>query len=187
MIRDTLKPALLKNFRDQDRIIYFQGRITEENPFRTYDIENIPFLDVHEFTGKVPVLLVDSPILYAYILAIHTRILPHAGIEMTMKTLSKKFKVQGNVRRLIKKIRSDCTRCAMILKKRVKLEMSSHPAPRTVLTPPFYSVLIDIAYGFPRCAFKSARIRIKVYALAIVCLMSGATSILASLGGPRRS
>ena len=114
VLRDTLKPALLKNFRDQDGIIYFQGRNTEENPFRTYDIENIPFLDVHEFTGKVPVFLVDSPIRYAYILAIHTRILPHAGVEIMMKTLSKKFKVQRNVRGLIKKIISDCTRCSMI-------------------------------------------------------------------------
>ena len=92
VIRETLKPAILKNFRDQDGIIYFQGRITKENPFRTYDIENIPFLDVHDFTGKVPVLLVDSPILYTYILAIYTRILPHAGVEITMKMLSKKFR-----------------------------------------------------------------------------------------------
>ena len=182
VIRDTLKPGTLQNFRDQDGIIYFQGRITEENPFRTHDLGKIPFLDVHEFTGKVPVLLVDSPILYAYILAIHTRILPHAGVEITMKTLSKKFKVQGNVRGLIKKIRGDCTRCAMILKKTVELEMSAHPAPRTILAPPFYSVMIDIAYGFPAKAFKSARIKVKVYALVIVCLMSGATSILAMEG-----
>ena len=90
---------------------------SEENPFWTHDLEKIPFLDVHEFTGKVPVLLVDSPILYAYILAIHTRILPHAGVEIRMKTLSKKFKVQGNVKGLIKRIRGDCTRCSMILKK----------------------------------------------------------------------
>ena len=93
--------------------IYFQGLQK-----KTHDLENIPFLDVHEFTGKVPVFLVDSPILYAYILAIHTRILPHAGVEMTTKNLSKKFKVKGNVRGLIKRIRSDCSRCSMILKKK---------------------------------------------------------------------
>ena len=29
VIRDTLKPGVLQNFRDQDGIIYFQGRITE--------------------------------------------------------------------------------------------------------------------------------------------------------------
>ena len=182
VIRDTLKPDLLKRFRDQNGIIYYQGRITEENPFQIHDLEKIPFLDIHEFTGKVPVLLVDSPILYAYIMAIHTKILPHAGVEITMKTLSKKFKVQGNVRGLIKRIRSDCTRCAMILKKTVELEMSAHPAPRTILAPPFYSVMIDIAYIFPGRAFKRARTKIKVYALVIVCLMSGATSIHAMEG-----
>ena len=119
VIRDTIKPGSLKNFRDQDGIIHIFPRITEENPFRTHDLEKIPFLDVHEFTGKVPVFLVDSPILYAYILAIHTRILPHAGVEMTTKNLSKKFKVKGNVRGLIKRIRSDCSRCSMILKKKL--------------------------------------------------------------------
>ena len=70
----------------------------------------------------------------------------------------------------------------MILKKTVELKMSSHPAPRTILAPPFYSVMIDIACGLPGCAFKSARIKIKVYTLVIVCLMSGATSILAMEG-----
>ena len=63
----------------------------------------------------------------------------------------------------------------MIIKKTVELEMSSHPAPRVILAPPFYSVMIDIAYGFPGRTFKRAGTKITVYALVIVCLMSGAT------------
>ena len=42
--------------------------------------------------------------------------------------------------------------------------------------------MIDIAYGFPGVAFKNARKTIKVYALVFVCLMSGATNILALEG-----
>ena len=70
----------------------------------------------------------------------------------------------------------------MILKKTVELEMSAHPAPRTILAPPFYSVMIDMAFGLPGHVFISTRIKIKVYALVIVCLMSGATSILVMEG-----
>ena len=42
--------------------------------------------------------------------------------------------------------------------------------------------MLDIAYGFPGVAYKNARKSIKVYALVFVCLMSGATNILALEG-----
>ena len=70
----------------------------------------------------------------------------------------------------------------IILKKTVELEMSCHPEPRTILAPPFYSVMLDIAYGFPGVPYKNARKSIKVCALVFVCLMSGATNILALEG-----
>ena len=41
---------------------------------------------------------------------------------------------------------------------------------------------MDIAYGFEGRAFKRARTKIKIYALIIVCLVTGATSILALEG-----
>ena len=51
-----------------------------------------------------------------------------------------------------------------------------------MLAPPFYNIMVDIAYGFPGKAFKRARTKINIYALVIVCLMSGATNILALEG-----
>ena len=39
--------------------------------------------------------------------------------------------------------------------------------------------MLDIAYGFPGVTYKNARKTIKVYALVFVCLISGATNILA--------
>ena len=92
--------------------------------------------------------MLDSPVLYSYIMVLYNKILPHAGIETTMKEISKKFKVQGNIRGLLRKIKKDCSRCNLILKTTVELEMSIHPGPRTILAPPFYSVMLDIAYGF---------------------------------------
>ena len=60
--------------------------------------------------------------------------------------------------------------------------MSTHPGPRTILAPPFYSIMVNIAYRFAGQPFKGARETIKVYALVIVCLMSGATNIMALEG-----
>ena len=42
--------------------------------------------------------------------------------------------------------------------------------------------MLDIAYGFSGQPFKGARKTIKVYAIVIVCIMSGATSIMALEG-----
>ena len=100
-------------------MLYFHGRMTEENTYRIQDLDNVPFIDVHEFTGKVPVLLVRL-----HHGAIH-RVLPHAGIESTMKVLSKIFKAKGNVSARLKRFKANCTRCSIILKKTFEINMSS--------------------------------------------------------------
>ena len=60
--------------------------------------------------------------------------------------------------------------------------MASHPRARTIIAPPFYSSMIDIAFGFKGQPFKRSRSTIKVYALICVCLVTGATSIMAMEG-----
>ena len=46
----------------KDDILYFSGRLSEENPFRFRDLDSLPFLDSHEITGLLPVVLSDSPV-----------------------------------------------------------------------------------------------------------------------------
>ena len=113
VVKATMKPEKLKAFKEQEGILYHQGRITSKNPFRIKDLDQVPFLDIHEFPGKVPVVLVDSPVLYSLLLAIHTKIGPHAGTEITVKLISNKVKVQGNLRSLVKRVKADCTKCAL--------------------------------------------------------------------------
>ena len=60
--------------------------------------------------------------------------------------------------------------------------MSSHNEMRTVLAPPFYATMADIAYGFKGKPFKGARKELKINAIVIVCLLSGACNILAMEG-----
>ena len=46
----------------------------------------------------------------------------------------------------------------------------------------FYATMADIAYGFKGNPYKGARKELKVYAIIIVCLLSGASNILAMEG-----
>ena len=171
-----------QKYEMKEGILYFSGRLTQENPFRFRDVDDVPFLDASEIIGIVPVVLSDSPLFYAYLMAVHTKIFPHAGVVTTMKQISKKMLVLNAPKRVVAKVREDCIKCKTILKKTVELEMQKHDFPRTMIAPPFYNSMIDIAYGFQGQSFKNARKRFDVYALVVVCLLTGATSIMALEG-----
>merc|ERR1711911_92800 len=99
-----------------------------------------------------------------------------------MKEVSKKMFVPNALRKIVAKVRADCTTCRIIMRQTVELEMKKHKFPRTMLAPVFYNVMADIAYGFRGQPFKNARKRVDVYALVIVCLLTGATNIMALEG-----
>ena len=60
--------------------------------------------------------------------------------------------------------------------------MADHPESQTILAPPFYNSMMDIAFGFAGKTHKRSRISVKINALVIVCIMTGATNILALEG-----
>ena len=181
-ILSTVPKKKLKSFQLDGRILRFSGRLSEENPFRFRDLDSVPFLDAHEIVGTVPVVLADSPVFFSFLMAVHMKIVPHAGVVTTMREISKKMLVLNAPKKIIAKVRADCTRCKIIVKQTVELEMQKHKFPRTMIAPPFYNVMIDIAYGFQGQPFKNARKKVNVYALVIVCLLTGATSIIALEG-----
>ena len=117
--------------------------------------------------------------LYSYLMLIHTKTNMHAALEPTIKEIYKMMKVPKGLRRIIKKLISDCIRCRLIAKRAVELKMVKHPAARTILAPCFYSCMMDICNGFKGQAYKRSQTVIKIYELVIVCLMSGATNIMA--------
>ena len=57
--------------------------------------------------------------------------------------------------------------------------MAKHHFTKTLIAPVFYSVQIDIAYGFTAKLYNSSRKCGKIYALVLVCLHTSATNILA--------
>jgi len=174
----SLSPKQLKKYPLRDGILYFFGRLSKDNPFKFKDLDNIPFLDSHEISGPLPIMLIDSPFLYSMIMYIHCRKLPHAGVEITVKEIFKHVLVHGGVRRMIRRIKEDCTTCRILDRKTVELEMSTHHQSCTTIAPPFYNMICDVAFGFKGQAYKRARTSIKLYALVCVCMLTGATNIL---------
>ena len=182
VIQKSYNKKQLNKYFLKDGIYYHQGRFTIDNPFRFKDLDQVPFIDAHIITGPTPVMLCDSPILYAMIINIHCKLIPHAGIELTVKEVLKEVMVHEGLRRVVKRIKKDCTLCRIMEKKTMEVEMASHPRARTIIAPPFYSSMIDIAFGFKGQPFKRSRSSVKVYALICVCLVTGATSIMAMEG-----
>jgi len=177
-----MKPSDITKYVERENILYDDGRLGAEFQFKSQDLDKLGYLDIHEIINQVPVVMCDSPILYAYLMYVHVRTNVHAALEPTVKEIHKMMKVPRGLRKLVKKIISDCMKCKLLSKKTLELKMAIHPEPRSVLAPCFHSCMMDICYGFKGQAYKRARTVIKIYGLVIVCLLSGATNIMALEG-----
>lgn len=166
------------SFSLKDGIYYYTGRLSEEFPIVSSDLDINVFFDNTEFKSVLPVVLSTSQVFFAYTIFVHDKLRPHSGIELTYREITKKMHVLNNPRRIISKIRRDCIKCRIIFKRTLQLEMASHNPARTVMSPPFHSVQMDVVYKFRARSWKNSRQTFEVYALVIVCILSSATSIL---------
>jgi hypothetical protein len=179
VVKKELPRDALKQMEEVEGVLYYSGRLDDNNPLLICDIDFNIALDNTDFTTCIPVVRANSQVFFAYLLNVHTRIRPHAGVESTVRELLKKMFVWGKFRHVVRKVRADCTRCRIISRKTVELELSKHHYTRTLIAPVFYTVQMDIVYGFTAKLYKGARKTAKLYALAIVCLHTSATNILA--------
>ena len=182
MLKRTLPAAKLAKFREQNKILYYPGRLAEDKPFQFKDLDALPFLDKTEIIAITPVVSSSSEIFFAFLMAVHLKIRPHVGNTTTLREIAKKMFVTPFPMQVVRQIRLDCTKCRLIIHKTIELEMAKHQFPRTMIAPPFYNAMVDIAFGFPGQPYKNARKRIEIYALVMVCLLTGATSIMALEG-----
>ena len=178
VVGSSLSNKQLSKYKFSNRMYYFIGRITNDNPFKQKDLDSVSFLDTHTFAGHLPVVLIDSPILYSPGVYIHCKKIPHVGVERMVKEVFKEVIVPIGLRRMIRKIKADCTTCRLLERKVVEIEMSEHPSCRTIISPPFNSMMCDIAFGFKGSTFKNSRSTLKFYALVCVCLLTVAVNIL---------
>ena len=172
------KKTLNEEFEKKDGIYYFSGRLSEEFPVVSMDLDINAFFDNTDFNSILPVVHSSSKVYFAYVVYVHDTLRPHSGVELTYREISKKLHVIKNPRRIISMVRRDCTRCRIIFRKTLELEMANHGPHRTIMAPPFHAVQIDIVYKFKAKSWKNSRQVFDIYALVIVCLLSSATSIL---------
>ena len=181
-IKKLLPQKKLDSFIEKNGILYYESRLSEEHPVTQTDLGFGVFFDNTEISTMLPVVLADSELFFSYIMHVHHYVLPHSGVEATLREVSKQMMVLNNPRRIILRVRKDCPRCRIIAKKTRELRMMHHPSARTELAPPFYHCQMDTVFGFKGKPYKNARKTFKTYALVIVCLLTGATNILALEG-----
>lgn len=172
----------LDTFVKKDGIYYQAGRLSEENPITDKDLTFKVFFDSSSIKTVLPVVLSDSDIFFSLVMHIHHRVRKHSGVEITLKEVLTIMYVLNNPRGIIQKIRKNCSKCRMIAKKTLELEMAQHPEERTQIAPPFYNCMADTVFGFKGQIYKKARKCTKIYALIVVCLLTSAVNILALEG-----
>ena len=166
----------LEQYILKDDILYYQSRLTEE--VKSEELDCQVFFDSYSIKEFLPVVLSDSDVFFSYLVYVHHNLRPHSGVEITMKEISKLMMVIKNPRRVVQSVRESCLTCRSIRRKTAELRMLNHPEARTILAPPFYIAQMDTVFGFKAQVFKNARKTVKVYALIICCLLTGATNIL---------
>jgi len=181
-LKSVLPKKKIDSLLEKDDILYYEGRLLEENPVTQSDLGFDVFFDNTEIKSLLPVVLADSDLFFAFVMHIHHNIRIHSGVETTLREVNKTMMVLNNPRRVIQRIRQHCPKCRIIAKRTLELRMLNHPSVRTHIAPPFYHCQIDTVFGFKGQSYKNARKTMKIYALVIVCLLTGATNILALEG-----
>ena len=114
----------------------------------TADLDFDAFFDRLSIKKVLPVIPVESKLFRSLVLHIHFKEFPHQGVEATLARVKQTFFPIGDARRLIATVKKSCSKCRILLKQVVGLELADlHPA-RTTIAPPFYAVQMDIAMGF---------------------------------------
>ena len=168
---------LLKDCTFKDGIWYATQRLNKEGLLDTADLDFQAFYDGVTIKKVLPVILVQSPLFHSLALHTHFVELPHAGVETTLARIRQTFFPLGDARRALSRIKKACSKCRLILKQTVGLELADIHNARTTIAPPFYSCMMDIAMGFKARPTKDSRKSIVVHAIVIVCLLTSATSI----------
>ena len=174
-VRSSTSKKDLEKYTLDNGIFYYNGRIAQGESFTTKDLDVDYFFDSSEMNFMNPVVLSSSKIFYSFAMFIHWKVQLHGGVERLLRKIMDMF-YPVNPRPVLQKIIRDCSKCRIIRRKTVELEMAKHHKARLTLAPAFYSIQIDLAENFKAYLKLGSRKPINVPGLVIVCLMSGATA-----------
>jgi len=158
-------------------IWYSKARLFKEGAVEVHDLDCLPFFDQQHLKKFIPVVSVASDMFHAYLSFVHLTEMPHMGVENTLRRIQERFYPVGNARAAIQKFRKACSKCRIMLKNVVDLELADFPSVRTTVAPPFWAVQLDIAMSFSAKPVLASKKTFNCHALVIVCLLTSATNI----------
>jgi hypothetical protein len=133
------KLKLQKQCSLHEGVWYSSQRLEKEGLLEMADLDFNAFYDGVSIKKVLPVIPVSSKLFRAYVLHIHFREFPHQGVEATLARIKQTFCPVGDARRLITEVKKSCSKCRILLKQVIGLELADiHPA-RTTIAPPFWT------------------------------------------------
>lgn len=130
------RQKLLKTCRLVDDVWAATGRLEKEGALEVQDLDFSPFFDAVEIRKVIPVMLVKSPLFFSLLNHTHFVGLPHSGVEATLARIKQSFFPVGDARKVILAVKKACSKCRIILKKVVDIELADMHALRTTIAPP---------------------------------------------------
>jgi hypothetical protein len=169
---------LKQSFTADGGIWYCTRRLEKEGALEARDLDFSPFFDAAFIKKVTPVMHARSPLFHSLALWVHFSDLPHSGTEASLARVRQHYSPVGDPRSVISAIRRACSKCRLLLKQVVGVELADlHPL-RTTIAPPFFAVQMDVVMGFRAKPMQESRKSFTANALVVVCLLSSATSIL---------
>ena len=167
-----------------DGILYYKSRVLDGAEIKAVGgLEEM--MNIQEFTGynfKVPILYRYSPLAWSIAIHLHYNIHKHKGLESSYRlSLGFVHILQG--RAVFRKIVEDCYKCKAIRKRCLKVEMGALHEAQLIISPVFYTCMLDVVGPFPcfcpgfeRITRNKAK-EYKVYILAMICLGTGTLNL----------
>jgi hypothetical protein len=172
------KQKLRRQCTQRGGVWYASQRLGKEGLLDMADLDFDAFYDGVSIKKVLPVMHVDTKLFRALVLHIHFKEFPHQGVEATLARLKQTFYPLGDARRLIATVKKSCSKCRILLRQVIGLELADIHPMRTTIAPPFYAVQMDIAMGFKARPTNDSRRSFTAHALVVVCLLTSATSIM---------
>ena len=174
----TAKEKEKFDYDESERVWKYYGRMLERREIEYRDVEVSEFLDSSTISYVQPVAMATDPIVFQIIMNIHWHVFPHKGVRSTNRILANiLYVIRGGY--VVRALRDQCQRCRMILKNHIKDNMGDIPPEKLIVSPAFSFVQIDTAGPFQAYSRHGKRSVLEVNALVLVCITTGAVSILA--------
>ena len=173
----TAKEKEKFEFDKNEKVWKHCGRMLERREIEYRDVEVEEFLDSSTISFVQPVAMGTDPIVFQLLLHIHWEVFPHKGVNSTNRLIANiLYVVRGGY--VVRALRDECQRCRIILKKHIKECMGSIPPEKLIISPAFSFVQIDVGGPFKAYSRHGKRSVLEVNALVIVCITTGAVSIM---------